>query len=358
MRAVLSVFWNYQERRLRAFWRLILQLLVLAIIGLAANLIVGAIILLVGLASGLVRSGEDIMSAATRLGEMLTANPLVGLLVVALNLAAFLGSIWLAGRFLDRRKFADFGFHFRPGWWLDLGFGMALGALLMALIFAAERAAGWVTITGTLDAGNSGQPFAVAFLGQVAAYLSVGIYEETFSRGYHLKNMAEGLRLGRFGPRNAAILGWLASSAIFGLLHLGNPSATWVSTFNIFLAGLLLGLGVILTGELAIGIGIHITWNLFQGNVFGFPVSGTGAGSPSFIAIDQGGPELWTGGAFGPEAGLVGILAMLVGAGLILAWVRYRYGAIAIQDAVGQPPASLASPAPAGQVDKAALETT
>ncbi len=62
-----------------------------------------------------------------------------------------------------------------------------------------------------------------------------------------------------------------------------------------------------LTGELAFPIGLHIAWNFFQGNVFGFPVSGT-TSTTSLIAIEQGGPEIWTGGVFGPEAASWGSL--------------------------------------------------
>ena len=103
------------------------------------------------------------------------------------------------------------------------------------------------------------------------------------------------------------------------------PTPRLISSLNIALAGLFLGLGFILTGELAIPIGLHITWNFFQGNVFGFPVSGTEAGA-TVIAINQGGPPLWTGGNFGPEAGLIGIVAMVIGALLTVWWVRREEG--------------------------------
>jgi hypothetical protein len=44
------------------------------------------------------------------------------------------------------------------------------------------------------------------------------------------------------------------------------------------------------------------------------------------MAIQQGGPDVWTGGLFGPEAGLLGLAATLLGGLVIVGWVRWRYG--------------------------------
>jgi hypothetical protein len=49
--------------------------------------------------------------------------------------------------------------------------------------------------------------------------------------------------------------------------------------------------------------------------VFGFPVSGLDIYPLTRIQVQ--GPQLWTGGAFGPEAGLVILPALLIGASLI-----------------------------------------
>jgi membrane protease YdiL (CAAX protease family) len=230
-------------------------------------------------------------------------------------------SIWLGGRLLDRRRFADFGLRFDRAWWVDFGAGLILGGLLMALIFVIEWSAGWIAITGAFAIGNLHMPFALAILLALLYYTSVGINEEVLTRGYGLRNLAEGLNLPRIGLRRAIVLAWLLSSVVFGLLHIGNANVTTMSIVNIMLAGMLFGLPYILTGRLGLSIGLHITWNFFQGNVFGFPVSGGGSQMTVIATIEQG-PDLWTGGAFGPEGGLVGVAAMLLGCLLVLIWVR------------------------------------
>jgi uncharacterized protein len=315
-------------RRIRALWRLLGQFVVFVV----ATALFSS---LLALAWFFVRRGE-----LTPGGPTGTAPNFPALLFIG-SLGSVLGvflSVWLAGRYLDRRPFADFGFHLSGGWWLDLLFGLALGALLMTFVFLIELGSGWVKITGAFETARPGTPFALAILLPAGLLVCVGVYEETLSRGYQLRNAAEGLNYPALGPCGAILLAWILSSIFFGALHVGNPNATFLSTANIALAGILLGLGYVLTGELAIPIGLHITWNFFQANVYGFPVSGLRPVGAMFLEITQGGPTSWTGGPFGPEAGLIGVAAMILGGLLMALWVRLRSGKVAIHTTLAEGP--------------------
>lgn len=307
-----GIFWNRDERRLRAGWRLLLFGLLLIVLGSAVQI-------------GLTQAADSLLAQLPGTLAVEISRGLDG----ASAVLAITAGVALAGRLLDRRRFADFGFHLGREWWIDFGFGLALGALLMAAIFAVEVALGWVTVADVWRS-SGGLSFPVAILTPLIAFLFVGYYEELLVRGYLLRNLAEGLGFGPITARWALLLAWLLTSALFGFLHAGNPNATFVSSFNIGLAGLFLGLGILLTGELAIPIGLHITWNFFQGNVFGFPVSGIRVSDATVFAIRQAGPAQWTGGAFGPEAGLIGLIAIAIGSGLSLLWVGRRRGRIAL----------------------------
>ncbi len=325
----MNPFFDESTRRLRAPLRLLLQYLTSRVlITLFTNLL--AVAWLVA-DRGLGSSGKLDASA-------LAGSPALPLVLSGASLMGILLSVWLAGRFLDRRPFADFGFHLNGGWWLDLCFGMALGAVLMTGVFLIQLSLGWIRITGAFESSVPGLPFWLAILVPASTFLCVGFYEELLSRGYQLRNAAEGLNFPGVGPSGAVVLALVLSSAFFGYLHAANPNATLLSTINVALAGLMLGCGYVLTGELAIPIGLHITWNFFQGAVFGFPVSGLSIGGATFLSLDQGGPGLWTGGSFGPEGGLLAPVAMVAGMLLIVLWVRFRRAAVAIHAPIAQGP--------------------
>lgn len=319
-----NIFFNLTERRMRGGWRLAIQ---------AMMYFAGVTLfqIIIGIVAGiyLMSTGANVQDPAVVNG--LLNNPPVRLSMQVGSLVIILASCFIAARKLDKRPFRAYGFHFNRQWWADMAFGLFLGAFLMLFIYLVERAAGWVAVSAAPLDGS----LWTGILMYLAIYLCVGIAEELLSRGYQTRNLAEALHIGRISSKAALLLAYLGTSLFFGLLHASNPNATLTSTLCLVVAGLFLGLGYILTGELALPIGLHITWNFFQGNVFGFPVSGM-ASVASFMQIEQGGPEVWTGGAFGPESGLVGLAAIALGAVLILGWVRLTRGRVALKESLAK----------------------
>lgn len=306
---VRDVLVNPTERRPRAAVRIVGG-------GIAVLLMVLAVQVLV------------LSTLAPRLGA---GSPVVfGTAVAAAGIGTMAALVPVA-RYLDRRRFSDYGFRIDHDWWVDCAFGLALGVGLQAAVFLVGWAAGWFTVTGTFVAEGS---FLLAFAGLVGLFLVVGVYEEALVRGWLLTNLAEGCRF--LGERRAVAVALIASSGLFGLLHAGNPGATAVSIAIISAAGVLLAAGYLLTGELAIPIGIHVTWNLAQGGLFGHGVSGLGT-EATVIAAEPTGPTRWTGGAFGPEGGLLGLFAVLLGCVAVVAWVRLRTGDVALHPAITTP---------------------
>ncbi|WP_416838319.1 CPBP family intramembrane glutamic endopeptidase [Haloferax sp. DFSO52] len=300
--------WNDAERRLRAPLRLV-----------ATVFVVVAISLVIGVGIG------------STFSDLLGSSALVRLLVsVVLTAATGIGG-FVAARYVDRRTVSDLGFGIDRAWAVDFVFGLVLGGVLMSAIFAVGLTAGWVAIE-TVGFGFDRLMGAAALL---AFFISVGIAEELLLRGVILTDIAEGMRW-RFDVRTAIVVGLLLSSAIFGIAHLMNPNSSVTSTLSITLAGVMLGFGYVLTGDLAIPVGVHISWNFVQGGIYGFAVSGLDFGT-SLVETTEQGPELVTGGAFGPEAGLLGVGAMFLGIVCIALYIRFRYGEVRFDPGVTIP---------------------
>ncbi len=329
MAIVKKLFINQTEGRPRCPWRLGLQAATLLLIGAPMVLIIGLAAMLLGhLPEGM--SFNSLLRLSSR-GAVYS-----GIFFMAKCLAVVF-SLALSARFFDRRPFADLGLHFSRRWWSDFAFGLCLGGILMAAIFTFEFGAGWLSVDAVFGAPPYQGTFWPKLLYMLAVFAGVGFYEEMLSRGYHIRNLAEGFNLPGIGARSAVLLAWVTTSLIFGCGHALNPGASPMSTLGVAAAGIMLGLPFVITSELGLSIGLHIGWNFFQGCVFGFPVSGRAFGV-SIIAIEQAGPPAWTGGPFGPEAGLLGLCACAAGCLLIVAWLRFRHTDCALKVGLASPP--------------------
>jgi len=135
-----------------------------------------------------------------------------------------------------------------------------------------------------------------------ANLLPAAIGEELLLRGYVFAVLRESV-------------GWrwtlIATSVVFGLLHIPNPGADAESVLLVMLAGFFLGSVLLATGSLYAAIAVHFAWNWVMAALLHTPVSGIPIIAPDYRVIDAG-PDWLTGGAWGPEGGLAAALSMFV----------------------------------------------
>ncbi len=306
-----TLFWNATESRPRAAVRLVVGFLLIAVLAVVGSLIA--------------ELGVSALWDARTVSYVLLGS------MLGLGLGATLGVV-LVARFLDRRKLDDYGFRGGRAWWRDLAAGLGLAVGLQAAVLGVELEAGWVTVVATVSARADG--FALALVATLALFVVVGVYEELVVRGFVLKNLAEGLSAyGRFRAVGAAVVG---SSLLFGVVHLTNQGSSLVSMAGIAVIALTLAAGYVLTGRLGLPVGFHVGWNVAMGVLFGQPVSGFDVPA-RVLVVEVTGPAAWTGGEFGPEAGLLGVLAALVGLAVVVGYARVVEGAVRIHPAVLAP---------------------
>lgn len=245
---------------------------------------------------------------------------LASLLVSMLHLPAFLmqtvgegilvlgvaATFLLAHRWIERRPLADLGLS-RRHLLRDLLIGFLVGLLLQGTTIGVLALAGWYHMTA-LAPGSVAIGLILQWLG---VFLLVALFEEGVFRGVIFRLLERAL-----GSWIAIIL----SALFFGLAHLMNPGATLFGALAIALeAGTMLAAAYMLTRSLWLAVGIHWAWNFFEGPFFGTPVSGAGPhAGKALISSTLSGPSIWTGGAFGPEAGVVALLVCLTASALFL----------------------------------------
>jgi membrane protease YdiL (CAAX protease family) len=198
---------------------------------------------------------------------------------------------------------------------LELAWGFLLGAALISATAGILQAKGWLSVEGVAWRDSSGSDWKEALCWSFMMFALVALGEEILFRGVLFRLLEEGL---------GSWLALLLSGFLFGFVHRGNPnSSPWAVMAITLEAGILLGALYMVTRRIWAVVGVHWAWNFFLGPVFGLPVSGNHF--PSIISSRLVGPPLWTGGKFGPEAGLVCVTVCLL-LSVVLLWIARKKG--------------------------------
>ena len=283
-----SIFYSPSEKRFRAGWRVLLQLILL-----------GLFVCIISFPVFWFSVGQS-------------STWIMGFFTLA-GCFAITVSVFYARRFIDKRSFVSLGISLKGLWIKDIAAGVGISFLMVGLMFAIGNVLNWIKIDGMAWTNDGIANSFVQTTTWLVIFIMIAWQEELLARGYQLQNISEGLNI---------YWGAILSSILFSFFHLSNPGANWPSMLGVFLAGLMLSVGYIYTKQLWLPIGIHLGWNFFEGVLFGFPVSGMQ--TYALTKINLTGPELWIGGKFGPEAGLLLLPALAFGVLLIFSYSKIR----------------------------------
>ena len=200
--------------------------------------------------------------------------------------------LWLFMKYVDKEPFMNMGFEIK-GKRNDIILGMTLGLFMMAVGYLVLSSLGEIQFLKINYELSSIIWLFILFIG-------VSILEETFVRGYVLKNL-----LKSFNP----IISLVISSGIFSLLHFLNPNVNYLALTELFIGGIALGISYVYTKNLWFPFAFHLSWNFFQ-VIFGFNVSGMD--TYSLIEFEILEPNSLNGGDFGFEGSYLSIIFTII----------------------------------------------
>lgn len=284
------------DPRIRATWRVLLAVPIFWILA-------GGV-----LAGNLQTAVEAIPAGSEPLGGLAFS-----LLHGGFALAALVG--W--ARYVDRRPLSEYGMSATPSWVGQFLFGLGAVIVAFGLWFGVASVLGWASLELSMSA-----PAGSLLVGLGLFVVTLGIHaliqQLVFFR-IVLGNAAEGLSRRGLAARRAVIGGILVAAAIFLSIHqLGFD----LRLLDLVVVGLIYGLVYAHTGELAVGIGLHLGVFVAAQTLF---VSAVNAPeSVSVFAVTQSIPE-----PLG-VVGSAGFPKMVVAYLLVLAYLGWRHGGVPI----------------------------
>ena len=215
---------------------------------------------------------------------------------------------WLA--FWSKRSFRTLGFERqRPA-------AHALGGGLVGLLMMSIVAIGIAMLPRTALARGTLQTAGLVAIGgsllMLAGTAIQSSAEEALFRGWLLPSI--GLRAGPW-------IGVTVSSLLFGLAHGLNPHVTALGVINLTLFGGFLALYALREGGLWGACAWHTAWNWTESDLFGLSGSGGPLHGALLTSVKPGGPDVATGGAFGPDGGLIQLAVLLIGVAVLVSLV-------------------------------------
>ncbi len=199
-------------------------------------------------------------------------------------------------RVYERGRLADIGLGWSNASRRNLAVGFAGGAGAALLVVGVPLLTPFASLHR--DPEFPGGWETALFVGIVLLFGAIG--EELLFRGYAFQVL-----LRELGPF-ATIL---PVSVLFGLSHSANAGSSPLSLANTIGWGIVLGVAFLRSGDLWLPIGLHYGWNLIL-PLLGVPLSGFRMGITGYV-LDWHIGDLWSGGSYGPEGGILTSFVLL-----------------------------------------------
>jgi membrane protease YdiL (CAAX protease family) len=200
-------------------------------------------------------------------------------------------------RIYERGRLADIGLQWNRLSAANLGIGLGSGIGAALLVTAVPLLVGAAELKPSPEFSfNFG---SIVFVSILLLFGAIG--EEMLFRGYAFQVLIT--LMGRYATL-------LPAAIIFAAAHRDNLNSSPLSLFNTFAMGVLLGYAFLRSGDLWLPIGLHFGWN-WTLPMFGVNLSGFTMGMTGYVMHWNVG-ALWSGGEYGPEAGLVTSLVVPV----------------------------------------------
>lgn len=222
--------------------------------------------------------------------------------------APILLALWVWLWLVEKRTLRTLGFE-RQGGWYKFFRGALLGIImigvtisLLALLRVAQPQGATSNLLGLAAVGG----VLLAFVG----WLIQAIVQEALFRGWLLQVL---------GDRYRPIVGIIVSTLLFTAFNVAFTEINVLFIVNSLLFGLFAALYALRDGNIWGIIGLRAAWSWSEGNIFGTLVNGSSyAGGGQLISLKMTAPTLVSGGAQGPEGGIIVTLILLVALVLVV----------------------------------------
>ncbi len=298
---VKNLFWNRPENRLRSGWRVLVQI-VLASLPLSILALFG----------------------------VFSSDELTNTRVMISALSITVASVLFLGRFIDKRKYSDYGILLKQRkWWAEYGFGILVGFLAASLLVCILVLLGFAEIELSDIVSTDAAQLVATLPISLVTYAGVGIFEETL-RVYQIRNITEGLANTKLGTIGAVGVAVLLAGIYSVAMHIASGDPLFL--LYVLMSGMIYGSYYLLTQRAALAMASHFAWDFTVS--FIFLLGGSNVGEPALFVVPI---NQVTGIDTGTLIPILGMLVRLIGLVLVLLWIRWRKGKIRLHKEIAAP---------------------